>query len=519
MISSRRGLAIVGALALVLVLAVLRDLRATRAVIDHALLPGFAADRVTELIWEHPGQPALRALRAGAGWQLAGAGLPADESAISDVLATLRGARWHRRGEPVRTDVRVTIIAGAERRVLGLGPPIAGTSQRWIRDGERGLVVDDWVVRALDREPLALRLRTPLADVARAQQILVARSEPKRVLWLEGTPRRLVRPVALALAGTLAGELERALRDLTIVRLPTGPATARGLTIELAAAAVPSVTVMLGGACPGAPELIALSGSAGDGCVERGAAEAVERAVDHLAQPAEVIVERRPIAWEPRRLALPDGIVLDLATGRVGDVAADPARVAELLAALAAPAEVAPVPAHPAERQLVVSDRTGAAVTLELHGERVLVRRGEPVALRPAPGAWALLVRPSRALRDLALWLEEPTTIAAVQIDGVRYRRGAVIGAWSREPVGPVDAMALDAVVELLAAPRALDVLAAAAPVAHRVTLVIAPPAGAPTERVVELGAATAAGCPATAAGENVMLPAALCARVATLAR
>jgi hypothetical protein len=152
----------------------------------------------------------------------------------------------------------------------------------------------------------------------------------------------------------------------------------------------------------------------------------------------------------------------------------------------------------------------------------VVARPGEPVALRPAPGAWTLLTRPSRELRDLTLWVEEPTTITALVIDGARYQRGPVIGAWSRQPPGPADAARdaarIEALVAQLAAPRALRLLDPPLAVAHRVTIEVTPPVGAPIRHALELGAPRAAGCPARTAGDTVVLPAAICSEIAALA-
>jgi hypothetical protein len=287
------------------------------------------------------------------------------------------------------------------------------------------------------------------------------------------------------------------------------------------------VRVVLGGSCPGAPELIAVSGTLGDGCIEPTALSAIDRAIGRLQQPPEAVVERRPIPFEPARVVLADGVALDTTALRVGDVPADPARVAELLAALAATAEVARAPATPAVQHLVVTGRAGGTLTVDLFAEHILTRHGEPIALRPAPGAWSLLVRPSRELRDVTPWLEEPTTITSVRIDDIRYQRGAVIGDWTRvpeagaaRPARPiVDAKALEALVAQLAAPRALGFLDGEVTAVHRVTLTITPPAGAPTDHVLALGAPRAAGCPVRADRDTILLPPAVCAQVAALAQ
>lgn len=524
MIASWRGLAVASAIALVLGLVVALDLARTPGAIDRALAAGFDQDRVTELVWERAGRPAIRVVRAGDGWSIAGSpSTPADPGAIGDVLAALRGARWHRAGSPTPVHATLTVIAGATRRVLGLGEPLAGAEQAWIVDGDRGLLVDSWVTRALDRDLLALRIKAPLADVARAPTLQIEDRARSIDLRVAGHPRRIGEPAPVLLAAELAAELERALRQIAVVRLPDGPVAPHGLAITAAGdrAAQASVRAVIGGSCPGAPELIAISGSMGDGCVERTAADALERAVARLRQPPAALVERRPIPSEPARIVLGDGASLDVTGSRIAERSADPARVAELLAALAAPAEVAALPAARATQHLVVTDRSGAATTLDLFAERVLARRGEPIALRPGPGPWSLLVRSSRELRDPVLWLEEPTTITAVRIDGISYQRGGVIGEWLRQPAGAgaPDAGALDALVAILAAPRAIGFVDDQLAIAHRVSITVTPPAGRPAEHRLELGAPRASGCPARIEADAILLPAVVCTRIAALAR
>jgi hypothetical protein len=549
MIASWRGLAVAAALGVVLAILVAIDLGRTPGVVDRALVPGFDPDRATELVWERAGQPAIRVVRAGDGWEVrtpsradpdAASHVPADPGVIGDVLAALRGARWHRRGEPVPVHTTLAVVAGPTHHVLGIGAPIAGTEQTWIVADGRGVVVDRWVARALDRELFALRIKAPLTGIHRARTILVEGhvdgNGGERVhMRIDGNPRRLDAPGGFVIAAGIAGEIERALGDIAIVRIPDGPSAAHGLTITISDEGSPhgagsAVTVVLGGSCPGAHDLVAVSGTVGDGCIESAAAAAVDRAIGQLLRPPEAVVERRPIPFEPMRIMLADTVLLDTTAVRVGDHPAEPARVAELLAALAAPAEVVRRPARPAAQHLVVTGRTGAAITLELFAEHVLARPGEPVALRPAPGAWRLLVRPSRELRDPTLWLEEPTTITAVRIDRVRYQRGAILGDWTRQPAGgpgttsgkapgrAVDTKTLEALVGLLAAPRSLGFVDDQVPAVHRVTLTITPPAGDPTEHVLVLGAPRAAGCPARIDRDTILLPAAVCAQVAALA-
>jgi hypothetical protein len=569
MIASWRGLAIAAAVAVALVIAVVVDLGRAPAVVDRALVPGFDPERVTELVWERAGQPALRVVRTGDGWELRApenaasrpapasrvsevTPVPADPGAIGEVLAALRGARWHRRGEPTPVHVTLSVVASDRRRVLGIGEPLAGADQTWVVDGDRGLVVDRWVARALDRDRLSLWIKRPLGDIRGADAItLDGALDGRAELRVIGRPRQLAGPRQLVLAADVADELERAVAEIEIVRLVDGASGAAGLTIT-AARGARRTTVVVGGACPGAAALVAISAAQGEGCIERAAAEALERAAHRLVQPAAAIVNRRPIPFEPRSLVLVDGVALDTSPPRVGGAAADPARVAELLFALGAPAEVVALPATPAAQHLVVTDRAGTPVTLDLFPGHILARHGEPIALRPAPGAWQLLVRPSRELRDVTPWFEEPTTITELRIDGVRYVRGAVIGDWTRVPAGsaatatsdttgrrparPAEpsgphaarlASLIEALVAQLAAPRSHGFADLPVTVAHRVTIVVTPPVGAPSQHVLELGAPRPDGCPARVDRtggaslvdrDALLLPAAVCAQVAALA-
>jgi hypothetical protein len=605
MIGSVRGLVAAAVIAVALAIALAIDLGHAPGARDRALIAGFDGAQVTELIWERPGQPEIRVVRSAQTWRMvAPSQAPADPDAIGQVVAALRGARWHRRGPAGPVHATLTIVAGSDRRALGLGEALAGSDQRWVRDGDRGALVDGWVVRALDRDVLALRVRAPFAELGSGQAIAITATAGDGhgvELALAPRPWRLVRPIAVVLDRELGDQLERAIRAITVVRIPdraaaparpsSQPAVERSspgpsappveLVIRVGTpdlgtppgaaagrspgAAGGELRIALAGGCPGAPELVAVAGTTGDGCIERGAAQAIERAVGQLQQPAAAIAERRPIPFEPQRIVLGDAAVVEPSPPRIDGAAADPARIAELVFALASPAEIAALPAGPAIHQLAIRDRAGLEVVLDLFAERVVARHGEPIALRPAPGAWDALVRRSRELREPALWLEEPTAITELRIAPIagsgarlgappapelRYRRAAVIGAWTRArvdpaasgPVGPADgqsagaaarqavgpvgqpvaaadALIVEAVVALLAAPRSLGWLDAAAPPVVRVAISVTPPVGAGTEHVIELGAARASGCPARVDRDGFVLPAALCAQIAALLR
>jgi hypothetical protein len=94
-----------------------------------------------------------------------------------------------------------------------------------------------------------------------------------------------------------------------------------------------------------------------------------------------------------------------------------------------------------------------------------------------------------------------------------------VIGAWDRQPAGPVDAARVEALVAQLAAPRALGFADGPFAAARRVTLEVTPPAGAPIRHALDLGAPRGSGCPAHTGRDTVVLPAAICGEVAALGR
>ena len=161
----------------------------------------------------------------------------------------------------------------------------------------------------------------------------------------------------------------------------------------------------------------------------------------------------------------------------------------------------------------------GAAITLELLGDGLVRRRGEPRALRLAPAAWRVLGRPARALREVALWIEEPLMVTAVELPGVTYARGATLGEWTRMPAGAADPVALEALVRELAGPRAIGAEGALPPrpALRRVIVHVTPPAGPPVVHALEVGVLAGDVCPARIDGRVVMLQPALCAALDVL--
>ncbi len=523
MTSTVRGLAVAWAIAALLVALAIAAGGRDAGPVDRALVPGFAAEAASALVWERDGVPPIRITRDPAsptGWAWGEPRGAAEARTVEDALAALRGGRWHRRGPAsaagrIGAMLSVTGAGGARLASVGIGEPLAGGDQRWLAIGERGYLVDAWLARALAPEPLALRVRRPLGAIASAARIQLSPGGDLGRVTIAGSPRRIEAPFSMLLDPVVADAIERPLAELEVVELPRAPIAPHGQGIV-----ADRVTVLDAGPCPGSPGRWAIDGTAGPGCVGEGAWENAKRAIWTLTQPPAQLVERRPAPLEPAKLTLPDGVVVDLSGhARVGDRDVDPAALIELHAALAAPAEPVAVPRGSPAGALVVTDRGGRTITLELHAPDVVLRRGEPVGLRVGEGAFRVLTRPSAELRDPTPWREEPTTIAALELDGTTYTRGAVLGEWTRAGPGREDPAAVEQLAAALAAPRVRPAPAPAGALRHTVTLHVRPPGGALVKRTIRIGApGPGGGCPATTGDTPLMLASEACALVRALA-
>jgi hypothetical protein len=524
MIATRRGLAIAIAIAVVLAgLVLVLDLGRDDTAPDRQIAPSFVTERVAALAWTGGGPAPIRIVRdprAGSGWVWIDPAGEAEARTVEAVLAALRGARWHRVAEASaagRTTVVLTVEqATGEQLRVAIGQPLAGADQQWLVVGDRALLVDTWVARALAPEPVTLRLRTPLAGVAQAELVELV-DLPAGDLALRGFPRRIVKlageRVELLAAPELVETIETALAELVVTELPRTPGTGRGLRILLDGA----LAVADAGPCPGGSAHAIAGPRVGIGCVDEARWAAVIAAAKIPGGYAQ-LVERRPAPVQPTRITLDDGSVLDLAKRlRIGEHDADPARVNELLAVLVTPGEPVPLPAHPPRGELLVVAPGDFATTIVLYGDGILARRGEPIALRVGEGAYAILARPGRAYRDPTLWNEEPTTIRSLKVDNKTFTRGAVIGEWTGP--GRVDAAALEQLAGLLASFQSHgDTAPPQVGRTREIELEIVPPSGPPTRRTLALRRA-AGGCAATVNGAHVLVDAQLCVLADQLAR
>ena len=319
----------------------------------------------------------------------------------------------------------------------------------------------------------------------------------------------------------LGDALAAALARLELVAFATGPVVS-GSRIELGAR-----VIRVGGTCPGT-DLVAIEPvpeMSSPACVATAAWRDVLTAFTALAGQVDDVMDVRPAGFAIDHLELSGGTLalVKRPTITIGGVThpADAERVAELLRALAQPSSARPLPVatDAPELTLLITPVVGPPVQLELFAGSVH-RQGEPRALAIGVREHEVLARPARAYVDSERWSEEPSTISELTLDQITYRRGAVIGEWTREPAGPFD----PALVEILATAAArlhAPVTPGTFTAGHQLALRFSPPVGALVTRklaVGPVGGAQRGSCAGELEGERVSLPAELCIAVAAVA-
>ncbi len=518
MIASRRGLVALAIVALVLAAIVVIDPGGREPIRARTLVVGFEPGHVDSFAWHRSDGGDVRVEWRGGAWTVA---VPqvyaADDAAIDGVLTALRGARWQRRAKVSRAGpVRSTLTVGAGERAwtIGIADPLPGAGETWLVVDGDALLVEDWVAHALD-PPLSTVLRAhPFRGGFAKEALAVHRLDGGADIAIDLATGYESAPGQLRVDPARFAELVSALDALEVEplgdpdpRQPPPPTDAGFRAILLEFGPRPD-RVALGTACLGRAAAVAISSPDGEACVAADAFERVRAAVIGLTGDASAIVDRRPFAAAQHRLVLGDGTTVEL--GKRPMIGTQPAYaqgVDAVLAALAAPAAIAPLPATPPSSRLEVD-----GTTLDLYDRRLIARHGEPVALQPTPEAWLRITSTRLDVRGRITWLEEPLTISGIFIDDVMYVRGAVVGEWDSYPKGHASPQA---VVSLVAAPAELETPPGPFTPTHHIAITITPPGGAPYDHAFEVGGH----CAIRSGGEVVAVAPALCAALDRIAR
>jgi hypothetical protein len=501
-IATTRGLAVLAAVAAALLVASLVGNGTQSWPANHLLVEGFDDSKVNAFTISG-GAPGIQLKRVGSQWRIDDGTAVADDAAIDAIFTALRAGRWHRRAD--RKSIATAFEPHGPAKIsingieIAIGPRVPGLAQTWVLRDNDAFLVDSWVADALVPDLMALRAKHPL-DCASAPSIVATTAAG--TVRIEGT--QLIEPQRTWLD-------ERWLRALGEA---CGRVEIRG--IDGHAVGAPVMTIVAGdseleqaGICND-KRWVYIQSKIGNGCVS---SDDLRALADVLRDPQP---DPRPLPIDPAKLTLPDGNVLDVTAKRIGDVDAEPVRVRELISALMTRGTVKPRPATKPTATITAIDRGGTEVILELF-DRAIARRGEPVAIDIAPEAWKIITRPTATLRDPIRWREDATNLTAITLDNITYKRGAVLGEWTRAPAGKLDPTLVDALVETLATVRA-PTAAAPTAIAHRLRITITPPAGAPITHAIELAAPTQDGCAARLDNAPVLLPLPLCTAVMALA-
>ncbi len=551
MTASRLGLAVLTAIALALAVLVALDTPPAAVRRSDRVLPGLEPARVVRLAWTRAGET-FAIERGERAWRVAApppAAGPVDDGVVADVLGALELAsatRWGGAADAARVAAAPSAltlvvdgeVAGAAARwTVTVGAIDDATGLAWIATGAgRAARVEAWVARALDRrvDDLRRRVVVPVAaptaiEVHAGGVDLVLSGAPAAALWPAGAAR--VAPAAVAaVADALA-----ALRLVTI--LPPTPAPARPGTIRvLGGDDVVELEDL--GACPGAPGRRAVGGTAGTGCVDGAAWDAVIAAARRIADEPVAVVDPAPLAAAAvERLVLADGLAIaprggawraePTAIGAAPEL--DAGRVRALLAALAAPGKVAvsPAPGGPAPAPALTVTYAGGATHTIAVVDATRVRRGdEPFTLEVGAAAVALVRAGAAAVVDLTLLAADPYLLRAIEVveggRAVTVTMGDTFDAWG-STTGVADVAAIGRVREL-AGGLVGDEPAAPAPLRRTLRLRFDPPptAGAgPTTVELEVSSAARDGrCVVTVDATSARVAAPACAALlAPLAR
>jgi len=155
-------------------------------------------------------------------------------------------------------------------------------------------------------------------------------------------------------------------------------------------------------------------------------------------------------------------------------------------------------------------------VQLQLYGNGVIARRGEPLAIKT--DGYATIARTSAAYHDPTRWREDATTITSIVVDRVTYQRGAVLGEWTRKPAGAIDNALVDALAQTLAIVRAPGNPGSGKTTnGRKIKVTFTPPAGPPSTHDLLVSGLVKGGCRGRADKTEVILSPELCTAAAAL--
>ncbi len=554
MTGSRFALALLVAVAIALAALVVTDSPRPPIVVDHALLPGVDADTITALAWTLSDGTQVTVTRPAPdqAWTFQDAAAPgrarADAARVDAALAALRGGRWQRtvgrRPPSIAPTTQLVVTAGGRSISLAIAP--AGTGQTWIvRDGE-ALLVDDWLARALAPTLLELNQRRPLADIEFAIAFQVKTYTPEVEFHIDQRAKYVRAPDVFRIDAELERELERALASLEIVALPTAPSTGEPILAVHATLAQPVLvnvqSACTGPACPCPAATHLVLSDAGDGCVAQDQIDDLMRLVtrfhaptSELASPSAVSVDPEYYSWDAGandKLKFSKQPIIDR---RGWSGPADIERVVAIAAAIQFPGRVVPFsPGGDSLGRRHVTDASGNDEAFFLFPGNLVYRPGEPVAIQLPDQAFAALLWTPDQVRDGRLWIEEPTAIQSITLRELvvepgrtlhtrALTRGAVVGEWLADgkPLPAAQGPRLDAFAAMLAAPRAVEIIALPKTLRYQVLVEVNPFPGSGSEPIVHtmrLAAPTAAGCPvASDVTGGALMDRELCSAVAAL--
>lgn len=493
MTASRAALVVLAAIAVMLAIAHLA-ISSGGGTGAHAPFADLVATPPTELVWHGEGPPIM----IQHGEMVLPSKGPVDPAAIDDVVAALRGARWQRQAATAPAGARFKLDVGGE--TLTIGPDVPGVGG-WITRRHRAYLVDAWVIRALDRDALSLRVRPPFAGALAGLHHVELRGDDVDLV-LDGTPLAVATPAgpvrlgadaARAVADDLAGVR---IESLVGVNAATPPARQHVTVIGAARADLDIL-----GPCPDQPDQVQVAGTtAGSACVGVQAMIGLTFAAKQIAADPIGVADPHLVVAAPKSIKLLSGATLAWrgATVEVDGAATDDDAVARVVTAITGPTTPVALPTpRPAPAGAFELDH----VTFDLVGPDLVVERGAGYAHRVPGDVVAALRLTADELRDHVVVRTEPSLLTALAIT----ERGAT------RQVAPNDAYAeqIAQAAQVLRVDRFGGPGAGATP-RRTIVLTYAPPptAGAQAEiHTIVLGT----GCNAAIDEAAVALPHDLC--------